>query len=41
VVGLLASRLKERHHRPAIIFADGGDGLLKRLRPLDSGPALA
>ena len=29
VVGLLASRLKERHHRPAIIFADGGSGLLK------------
>ena len=29
VVGLLASRLKERHHRPAVIFADGGDGLLK------------
>ncbi len=29
VVGLLASRLKERHHRPTIIFADGGDGLLK------------
>ena len=29
VVGLLASRLKERHHRPAIIFADGGGGLLK------------
>jgi single-stranded-DNA-specific exonuclease len=29
VVGLLASRLKERHHRPTLIFADGGDGLLK------------
>lgn len=29
VVGLLASRLKDRHHRPTIIFADGGDGLLK------------
>ena len=29
VVGLLASRLKERHHRPALVFADGGDGLLK------------
>lgn len=29
VVGLLASRLKERHHRPTIVFADGGDGLLK------------
>ncbi len=29
VVGLLAARLKERHHRPTIVFADGGDGLLK------------
>ena len=29
VVGLLASRLKERHHRPAIIFAAGEDGMLK------------
>jgi single-stranded-DNA-specific exonuclease len=29
VVGLLASRLKERHHRPTLVFADGGDGLLK------------
>ena len=29
VVGLLASRLKERHHRPTFIFSDGGDGILK------------
>lgn len=29
VVGLLASRLKERYHRPVIVFADGGDGLIK------------
>ncbi len=29
VVGLLASRLKDRHHRPTIVFADGGDGLVK------------
>lgn len=29
VVGLLASRLKERHHRPTLIFADGGEGMLK------------
>jgi len=29
VVGLLAARLKERHHRPTIVFADGGDGLIK------------
>jgi len=29
VVGLLASRLKDRHHRPVIAFADAGDGLLR------------
>jgi len=29
VVGLLASRLKERHHRPTLIFADAGEGLLR------------
>jgi len=29
VVGLLASRLKERHHRPTLVFADGGEGVLK------------
>ncbi len=29
VIGILASRLKERYHRPAIVFAKGGDGLLK------------
>lgn len=29
VVGLLASRIKERHHRPTIVFADGGEGLIK------------
>lgn len=29
VIGILASRLKERYHRPAIVFAEGGDGLLK------------
>jgi len=29
VVGLLASRLKERYHRPTLIFADAGDGLLR------------
>ena len=29
VIGILASRLKERYHRPAIAFADAGDGLLK------------
>lgn len=29
VIGILASRIKERHHRPVIAFADAGEGLLK------------
>lgn len=29
VIGILASRIKERHHRPVIAFAQGGEGLLK------------
>lgn len=29
VVGILASRLKERFHRPVIAFAPSGDGILK------------
>jgi len=29
VIGILASRLKERFHRPVIVFADAGNGLLK------------
>ncbi len=29
VIGILASRIKERHHRPVIAFARAGDGLLK------------
>ncbi len=29
VVGILASRIKERYHRPVIAFAEVGDGLLK------------
>lgn len=29
VVGLLASRLKEKHHRPVIVFAPGEEGELK------------
>ncbi|MBS7663534.1 single-stranded-DNA-specific exonuclease RecJ [Pseudomonas lalucatii] len=29
VIGILASRLKERYHRPAIAFADAGAGVLK------------
>ncbi|AUP76323.1 hypothetical protein CWS02_04765 [Enterobacter sp. EA-1] len=29
VVGILASRIKERFHRPVIAFAPAGDGVLK------------
>lgn len=29
VIGILASRIKERFHRPVIAFAEAGDGLLK------------
>lgn len=29
VIGILASRVKERFHRPVIVFADAGDGTLK------------
>ena len=29
VIGILASRIKERYHRPVIVFADAGQGLLK------------
>ena len=29
VIGILASRIKERYHRPVVVFADVGDGLLK------------
>lgn len=29
VIGILASRIKERHHRPVIAFAEAGDGLIK------------
>lgn len=29
VVGILASRLKEKYHRPTIVFADAGDGIIK------------
>ena len=29
VIGILASRLKEKYHRPTIAFADAGDGVLK------------
>ncbi len=29
VVGIVAGRLKERHHRPTFVFARGADGLLK------------
>ncbi|RRJ85224.1 single-stranded-DNA-specific exonuclease RecJ [Aestuariirhabdus litorea] len=29
VIGILASRIKERVHRPVVAFADGGEGCLK------------
>ncbi|MCE0493369.1 single-stranded-DNA-specific exonuclease RecJ [Vibrio salinus] len=29
VIGILASRIKERFHRPVIAFADSGDGIIK------------
>jgi single-stranded-DNA-specific exonuclease len=29
VIGILASRLKEKYHRPTIVFADAGDGIVK------------
>jgi len=29
VIGIVASRIKERYHRPVIAFAAGGEGLLK------------
>ena len=29
VIGILASRIKDRYHRPVIAFADAGDGLIK------------
>lgn len=29
VIGILASRIKDRHHRPVIAFARAGDGILK------------
>lgn len=29
VIGLLASRIKERHHRPTLVFAEAGDGWIK------------
>lgn len=29
VIGILASRIKDKFHRPVIAFADGGEGLIK------------
>jgi len=29
VIGILASRIKDRHHRPVIVFADAEDGSIK------------
>ncbi len=38
VVGILASRIKERFHRPVIAFAPAGDGILSA--PAASVPGL-
>ncbi len=29
VIGILASRLKEKYHRPTLVFADAGDSIIK------------
>lgn len=29
VIGILASRLKEKYYRPTLVFADAGDGIIK------------
>src|SRR5690606_20871715 len=29
VIGILASRIKDRYHRPVIVFADAGEGQIK------------
>ncbi|MBK1643576.1 single-stranded-DNA-specific exonuclease RecJ [Thiocapsa imhoffii] len=29
VSGILAARIRERHHRPVVVFAPGGDGMLR------------
>lgn len=29
VIGILASRIREQYHRPVIVFANGGNGMLK------------
>ncbi|MBS1154629.1 MAG: recJ [Proteobacteria bacterium] len=29
VIGILASRVKDKFHRPTLVFAEGGDGLIK------------
>lgn len=29
VIGILASRIKDKYHRPTIVFADAGDGMIK------------
>ena len=36
VIGIVASRIAERHHRPTVLIALDGDGR-HRLRPLDPG----
>ena len=36
VIGILASRIKDKYHRPTIVFADVGDGQIKGVCALDS-----
>lgn len=35
VVGIVAARLRERYHRPVIVFADGDDGVKGSARSID------
>ena len=39
MIGIVASRIAERHHRPAILIALDGGGGGQRLRPLDQAPS--
>ena len=41
VIGLLAGRLKDAHHRTVIALAPAGEATRTRLRPLDSRAAPA
>lgn len=41
VIGILASRLKEKYHRPTLVFADAGDGQGKNKILKGSGRSIA